>query len=376
VPDAGVIALPSSRLPYLVADGEIVPSWLSDRDRPWLRDLLDDAQRFVGRPFAAWQRHARRSELDPRAGRRQHVALHVLARWLQRASAPPPHRELRSELFALVGNGMTRDGALAVIATRLATTPDALVATLYDDLPKRRRLVWPDHPPEPGRLLLAANSALVAGLLRFALRAELLVHGASRLVLKTAWLRGFVPELNQAADGAMRLTWAVGKQPGSAHDLAALATLLPWTRRFRLTADIALPHAHGRFVLATGDPILPAPEPRPFDSRLEERFARDFGRDMPDWRILREPAPVAIGTSLAFPDFELAPPTGPTWLCEIAGLRDRSALSTKLALLRCERLVLCLPERAIPTDLRAHSRVVGFRRYVDVRRVREVVNNQ
>lgn len=373
MPDAGVIALPRSRLPFLVADGEIVPTWLSDRDRPWLRDLLDDAERFVGRPFAVWQRHARRGEDDPRAGRRHHAARHVLEHWLRTAAASPPRRTLRGELFAMVAKGISRDTALATVAARHATTADALAATLYDDLPHRRLVHWPEPRPDPGRLLLAANTAMVTGLLRFARRAELLVHGASRLVLKTAWLRGFAPELLLPTDGALRLRWTVGSQSGSARDLAALATLLPWARRFRLDADIALPNAAGRFVLSTGDPILPADEPRPFDSNLEERFARDFGRELPDWRILREPAPVTLDHGLAFPDFELRPPSGPAWLCEVAGLRDHRALPAKLALLRCERLVLCLPERAIPADLRDHPRVVGFRRFVDATRVRDVV---
>ena len=373
MPDVGVIALPRSRLPYLHSDGEIVPVWLSDRDRPWLRDLLDEAERFVGRPFVDWFRQARRGELDPRAGRRQRAALHVLAHWLRQAAPTPPRRAVRAELFALVANGMPRELALATVAKRLGIAPETLLATLYDDLPNRRLLVWPSPRPEPGRLLLAANSAMVAGLLRYAHRAELLLHGASRLVLKTAWLRGFVPDLALTPAGAMRLRWTAGRQAGTARDLAALATLLPWTQRFRLLADCELPDARGRFVLTTGDPILPADEPRPFDSQLEARFARDLGRELPDWRILREPAPIVLEHGLAFPDFALQPPSGAPWLCELAGLRDTTALPAKLALLRCERLVLCLPERAIPEHLRGHPRVVGFRRHVDARRVREVV---
>lgn len=76
---------------------------------------------------------------------------------------------------------------------------------------------------------------------------------------------------------------------------------------------------------------------------------------------------------LAFPDFALVRPGRPTWLCEIAGLRDRTALPAKLALLEHPRLVLCLPERAVPAERRGHPRVVPFRRSVDVAAVLSVV---
>lgn len=43
VPIAGVAALPTALLCFSQTEGELVPAWLSDRDRPWLRDLLDES---------------------------------------------------------------------------------------------------------------------------------------------------------------------------------------------------------------------------------------------------------------------------------------------------------------------------------------------
>jgi predicted nuclease of restriction endonuclease-like RecB superfamily len=365
-----VATLPPSKLAFTAADGELVPAWLGDRDRPWLRDLLAAAEAFAGRPFADLARHWRRGERDPRAGRRQDAAVHVLERWLRQRAAGAPRRAARQQLFGLAAAGVPRHLALAQVAGQLGVGPAELAASLYDDLPERRRVVWPDPPPDPAWLAHAANTALVRGLLRHATAAELQVHGASRVLLKTAWLLGAAPAVLEEPAGAATLRWGDG-----ARVVASLVPLLPWARRYRLRATCALPRGCGELVLATGDPLLPAPEPRPFDSALERELARALGRLLPDWEVVREPAVVATAHGLAFPDFELRPRCGgASWLCELAGLRDAAALPAKVALLaRCPNLVLCLPERHVPAELRGHPRVVSFRRRVDAHAVRAAI---
>jgi uncharacterized protein len=374
VPIAGAAPLPLGRLSFTVADGELVPAWLGDRDRPWLRDLLAAAEAFVGRPFAELALHWRRSDPDPRAGRRHAAAVHVLAHWLRTHAVRADRRAARLALFELVASGHERDHALAVVAAQHRVAVDELAATLYDDLPERRAVRWPEPPPEPGNLALAANTALVRGMLRRAVAAELQVHGGSRTLLKTAWLLGAVPTIRSEPVASTTMSWPDTRTTRHAA-LPAIVSLLPWARRYRLRATIVLPHARGDLVLTSGDPLLPAPEPRPFDSALEREFARDFVRLLPDWEVVREPTAIVTGDTLAFPDFELRPRSGgPSWLCEVAGLRDPGALPNKVALLtRCPRLVLCLPECHVTPELRQHPRVVPFRRRVDVHAVRAVI---
>ncbi|HEX6811947.1 MAG TPA: DUF790 family protein [Planctomycetota bacterium] len=370
----GVAPLPPGRLSFTAVDGEIVPAWLGDRDRPWLRDLIAEAHSFVGRPFAELAQRWRQSGPDPRAGCRQASALHVLSDWLRAHAVGVARSAARWELFRLCAAGVTREQALTDVAARHAIAVCDLVATLYDDLPDRRRVRWPEPPPEPMRLALAANGALVRGILRRAASAELFVHGAARVVLKTAWLRGAVPTVDGEPHGPTKLVWPrAGRTAHSA--LPALVPLLPWVHRYRLRARCELPSASGDLVLSTGDPLPPGPEPRLFDSALERRFASDFGRLLPAWRLLREPTVLTGAHGLAFPDFELLPPAGgESWLCEIAGLRDRTALPAKVQLLaRWVRLVLCLPQHEVDGDLRRHPRVVPFRKHVDVQRVRAVI---
>lgn len=351
MPIAGVPALNPRRLPLSIADGELVPAWLGDRDRPWLRDLLEVAAGYVGRRVHEWLRRSRETEIDPRAGARQAVALHVLDAWLAKAAAAPARSALRLQLYR------------SAVAGDAAENQEER-AGMFDDLPLQRFVRWPEPAPEPTRLALAANSTMAQSLLRHATEVRLSMFGASRALLRTAWLHGAAlqPVCGDAGDVVTRWRRDAGTRLPRA--LAAIVPLLPWARRYRLEAVCDLGHARGVFVAATGDPLLPGDEPRRYDSRLERWFVQDLLRAAPECRVVREPAPIVTSCGLAFPDFAVEAPSREPWLCEIAGLRDPAALPAKLALLEHPRLLLCLPERAVPAAWRGHPRVVGYGRRV------------
>jgi hypothetical protein len=124
--------------------------------------------------------------------------------------------------------------------------------------------------------------------------------------------------------------------------------------------------------LASGDPIFPASEPRRFDSKLEERFAREFARAAPDWNVVREPEPIASRGTLVFPDFALQHRLDPArrWILEIVGFWTTDYIARKLAQYRATglaNLVLCIDaERECSrADLPPGARVVRFRRRID-----------
>jgi len=342
-----------------------VPAWFSDRDRPWLRDLLLEAEAAAGHPLVALEQRWRRSDPDPRAGPRLRVAQHVLRALLRRGTGPPRMTAIRQELFAAAARGVGREQALASVAAAHGRSAAALARELFADLPHERRVVWP-QALEPAWFSLVANRAIAQSLLVQADAATLFLAGASRALLRTAWLLGTGLALEGMTAGGVSLCWRRGG--AGARSLAALVSLLPWARRYRLRARCTVRDLAGTFVLATGDPILPGPEPRRFDSRLERDFARDFATAAPDWDLLREPFPVAIAGGLAFPDFELRRRASPhRWLLEIAGLRDRSVLAGRLALLAAEpRYVLCVPHRLVPSEWAGHPRLVPFSRRVAV----------
>ncbi len=360
-----------------------MPAWLSDRDRPWLRDLLQEATAATGRPIAALAERWRSSVADPRAGRRAAIAQHVVLALLRAEAEPPRMVAVRQDLFRLAATGISHDDAVANAAHRHGLSPNQLMAQLFADLPGERTVHWPT-PPDASRVLLLANLALVQGLLLHARTASLSLRGAARAVLRTAWLHGAGLKVEAVDQERAHLTWRAGPGPRGTRSLATLTPLLPWAQQYELRAECAVRHERGTLVLATGDPILPGPEPRLFDSGLERDFVRDFAAIARDWQLLREPVPIALGGApgsapssglgLAFPDFEVCHlPDGSRWLLELAGLREPKALPAKLALLSHPRCVLCLPDAHIPADLRAHPRIVAFRRRVDASVVRGVL---
>ena len=120
-----------------------------------------------------------------------------------------------------------------------------------------------------------------------------------------------------------------------------------------------------------GDPVPPASEPRRFDSKLEERFAREFLRAAPDWDLVREPEPIPAEGTLIFPDFALQHRREPErrWLLEIVGFWTRDYLVEKLRRLRAAEipnLILCIDEdrNAGEGDVPRSAAVVPFRRRI------------
>lgn len=139
-----------------------------------------------------------------------------------------------------------------------------------------------------------------------------------------------------------------------------------------LAADCAVGGRRRILQLASGDPIFPAAPPRQYDSRLEERFAREFRRAAPEWDVVREPEPIAVDGTLIFPDFGLQRRSDPgqRWLLEIVGFWTPDYVTRKLALYRkalAGNLILCIDEarNCADGDLPPGVRVVRFRRRVD-----------
>ncbi|MEE8410561.1 MAG: DUF790 family protein, partial [Myxococcota bacterium] len=135
-----------------------------------------------------------------------------------------------------------------------------------------------------------------------------------------------------------------------------------------------------RLILATGAPIFPARKSKRFDSRIEERFAKDFGRATADWDIIREPEPIPVARSLIFPDFALVRrgPPYERWFVEIVGFWTADYLEHKLATLRLagiERLIVCVDKQrgCSESDLPAGAHIVEYDRRVDVKEVLRIL---
>ena len=127
-----------------------------------------------------------------------------------------------------------------------------------------------------------------------------------------------------------------------------------------------------KLIVRTGDPIGSGRELRRHDSRIEERFFKDFRKAAPEWDVIREPRPVETDGTLVFPDFELVDRRDPKcrWLLEIIGFWTPEYLTEKLRRLRAaglERLILCIDAGRCCSegDLPVNARVVRFQKRID-----------
>ena len=269
------------------------------------------------------------------------------------------------------------------VAARRELSCDQLERALFADLPDEQLVRLPSVPLDPGGLALRVNEANVQGLLRRALDVRVRLRGNARAVVRQVQLRRLLCSVRGDAMGSddceleisgafalFRRTTMYGRR------LASLVPALQWCQRFELEARCVVRGRERSLRLSTGASIFPGKAPCAFDSKLEERFARDFGRLATGWELLREPAPTQAGEHLIFPDFELRRVDGgrEPWLVEIVGFWSPEYLEKKLACLRAaraSRLLLCIDrelavsEEALPEGLP----VLWYRKKVDAAEV-------
>jgi uncharacterized protein len=373
---------------YRLLGGAVVPRLLVESDYPWLRVLLDERERFVGRAQREFDARLRDPlPVEGSSGKKQ-VALRVLAqlgRTERRSPVPPRHaRRLLFEEAALTRQ--CRDALLTRVATSVGATPEDLEGSLFADLPGERLLADLPGSLSPAELALRANLSLVQGLLSRATGVTLEIGGNARVLVRHAKLRGLLCTVSRPVADVGAVLEISGPLALFRHTVLygrALGSLVPhlaWCQRFRLRATCLLEDRLADLQLATGDPIFPSVEPRRFDSQLEERFARDFRRVAPDWDLLREPEPIPVGARLVFPDFALQHRIDRSrrWLLELVGFWTPEYLRRKLALYRGARaanLILCIAEdrACAEEDLPAGAVILRFRRRIDAGAVRRVV---
>ena len=347
--------LPRHLLNYSLRDGGIVPHFLSVADLPWLRLLIEEMERFVGRREAELDDRLREPVREGVDARKQRLAAAVLRRTLKRtargAIAPI---QARAALFAgAAATSAPRDVVVLDVARQLGIQASELEDALFADLPGQR-ILQPGSPLSPEELALSANLAMARGLLERACVVRIALQGNARTIVRQAKLRRLICGVRpDGPDGAIldisgpfalfRHTLVYGRSLGE------LLPLLAWCRRFRLEATCVLGERSLTLRLATGDPIFPSAEPRRFDSKVEERFFRDFSRLAPAWDVIREPKPLQAGPWLVFPDFALKHQKQPelVWYVEIVGFWTESYLEKKLASYResqLENLILCVAD--------------------------------
>jgi predicted nuclease of restriction endonuclease-like RecB superfamily len=382
--------LSADLLSYSVAGRLVVPHYLGEHDHPWLRVLLEEYERFIGR---------RRHELEARLRdplpcqappQKLRLAIRVLERLCpRRAKSAVLPRRARAQLFGEAARtSATPEDVWVAAAALLGVSVEDLQASLFADLPGERVVALPAQPLSAMELALRCNLALVQAMLFRAAVVRIELEGNSRAIVRHAKWRGLICIAAERPGGGgatveisgpfalFRNTRLYGRALGE------LVPRLAWCPRFRLQAECIV---HGRRLtlqLVTGDPIFPGDAPRRYDSVLEERFAREFRRLAPAWDVIREPEPIAAASTLIFPDFALEHRADATrrWFLEIVGFWTPDYVTRKLALYRRARvpqLILCIDEdrNCAEADLPAGARVIRYRRRVDAAAVLHAIES-
>ncbi len=380
--------LPDDLLSCSVAGARVVPQFLGEHDHPWLGVLLEEYERFIGKPQRELEARLREPLPCESPPKKLRLAIQVLGRLRpsQRKTAVPPRRARALVFGEAARTHAPRETVLSTVAVSLGVTPEDLLDSLFGDLPGERLAGAPAQPLSAVEFALRCNLALVQALLLRAAKVRIEVEGNARALVRQARWRGLICtgiERSPTAPAALELSgpFALFRHTrlyGRA--LGELVPLLAWCPRFRLRAECVV---HGRRLtlqLRTGDPILPAGAPRRYDSRVEERFAREFRRLALAWDVIREPEPIPAGGTLIFPDFALQDRSNPArrWLLEIVGFWTADYVTRKLALYRSARLsnlILCIDEdrNCAEADVPSGARIVRFRRRVDAAAVLRVV---
>lgn len=381
--------LPDGLLSYSVSGTVVVPHFLGEHDHPWLRTLLEEHERFIGRPQRELDGRLREPLPCVSPPRKLRLANHVLMRLRrgQRNATVVPPRRARALVFVEAARSPApARTVLSAVAASLGVTAGDLQDSLFADLPGERLVGASAQPLSALELALRTNLALVQALLFHAIAVKIDVEGNTRVLVRHAKLRGLICTIADRTGRRgssleisgpfvlFRNTRLYGRALGE------LVPLLAWCPHFRLQAHCVFAGRHLTLELQTGDPIFPARAPREYDSRVEERFARDFRRLAPDWDVVREPEPITADGTLIFPDFALQHRSNPVrrWLLEIVGFWTPDYVARKLARYKSahlSNLILCIDENrnCAEADLPPEALVLRFRRRVDATAVLRIV---
>ena len=294
-----------------MAGSVATPVWLGVEDYAWLRALIADFARLDGRRYREVVSFLQEPPRTPAPPGKRRMAIWTIQDLCER-ERPPLDAGLLRDAVAVEAQSardagrFDRSEVLAAGARLLGLSAAAAEEHMFADLPGERRLRVPEPLPEPQALATRTNLALAQGLLRLASEVAIEIYGSARAVVRQVRLRRLLCTVRRAGPEGVRLdvsgpfslfhhTTMYGRA------LASILPLLPWCTRFDLEARCMI---RGRAVsvhLGPGDPIAGGEPPRAYDSRLEERFARDFARANLDWDLVREPEPVEAGEFLAVP---------------------------------------------------------------------------
>ena len=287
------------------------------------------------------------SPIDPLSLRRRVFEL---------ANQQAPSRDRAVAVLERVARELTAEGDREIL-------PPELQQSLYADLPQNRILTQFD-PPTPEALIHRYNLSQVQGIFYRAshLRIDAYRNDPGEYKLLFRYLKLF-----------QLMTYIEGDEDtGFTISVDGPASLFKASTRYGLSLAKAIPallHVTKWRAIATlqdPDPITRSPQERfyelttdcdlvshypagkPFDSLIEESFAKRWETTKTEWQLEREVHLIPIPGSVAIPDFRLVHPDGRSWILEIVGYWRPEYLRKKFAqVIKADRpdWILAISER-------------------------------
>ena len=382
--------VPEKVLPYRLRGDHVIPSFLDAADLPWVELLEQEYRRFAGKPRRLLEEHFREPLPFDSPPYKRRLLLHALDKlWSTDIQAADSPAKVRESVFL---RATSLDASRSVVIERVAAeskiTAEEVEQALFADLRGERVMVPPQEELSPREIVLKTNLLLAQGLLCRSTAVRLWLVGNARRVVRHAKFKGLICTVSQSDAGEetrldisgplslFRRTLMYGRA------LAQLVPYLSWCHRYRLESEVILQGENSLFDLRSGASVLPAAMPKRFDSKLEERFARDFGKLTTDWSIIREPDPIKASGTIIFPDFALIHRARPAekWFLEILGFWTPDYLHRKLRQLRgakLDQLILCIDEtrQCGDAEIPKGAHVIPYRNRVDVQRVHALLTS-
>lgn len=284
----------------------------------------------------------------------------------------PP--ELRHKVFSEAAKTITlpsqRSATIEAIATTLSdelkrpVSRQEIEAGLYADL-QENRILTQFEAPVPESLLHRYNLSQVQGIFYRASNVVINAHrndpGEYKLLFRYIKLFQLMAYIEGDADTGFTLTMdgPASLFKASTRYGLALAKMIPallHVTKWSLQAKLQNRDQYsgnmktGKFSLASDRCGLVShyPPGKPYDSMLEQSFAKSWAKAKTEWRLEREVDLIPLPGSVMIPDFRLVHPDGREFLLEIIGYWRPEYLQKKFYQVRngdTENLILAVSER-------------------------------
>ena len=380
------------------------PHFIGHNDEPWIQSLLDEYQRFEGRPIRDW--HQRLKEPLPFYHPRRKLRF-VIKAFDEMFSFQKSHprkkiQEMRHELFQLSEN-FPYDNPRDLMERRsniIGNLSGSLISDaeergesfehiLFSDLRSERLLAPIPADTSISDLILAANTYLIKSIIQRSQRIDISLRGKLRPIVRQASLRGLICVAHTHSgstefDAFLSLSGPLGlfrhtKLYGRL--LTEIVPFLPLTDRFSLKAFVPERDQMRIWTIQSGDPIRQASTQK-FDSQIERNFFRDFCKVTSDFDLIREPQAVAVDDRIIFPDFAIRHRTNceQFWLLEIVGYWTNAYLQKKIESLqqaKIKNLIICVSRKLGCSDQwPSNAQLIFFDRWVDPSEVLRAMGGQ